>query len=159
MAFTLLELKNEIVNDPNSIGYKTDGVWKGDAVIADLINDTANGATITRKIIQRHEIISGIKASECLQLADETPPAGVFSRSELDYLCILLRDETIDANQPEIFAALLQIFPTEAQKPGFRGGSRTNIQNSLQTTGTRAEVLWGESTIITVSNVGHSANE
>jgi len=39
MAFDLVELKDEIVNDPEGLGYKnsaTPNDWKGDQVIADL---------------------------------------------------------------------------------------------------------------------------
>ena len=52
--FTLVALKDEIVNDPNAIGYKNSAVptdWKGDQAIADLINDPVNGATIRRNSV------------------------------------------------------------------------------------------------------------
>lgn len=156
--FSLQALHDEIENDPEGIGYKAGEVWKGDQAIADLINDPSNGATITRKLIARNEIIYGIEASECIQTGGDTPPAGVFSDTERWYLSILLRDETVDASDPQVFAALLAIFPTEGQRAGFRGASRTNIQTALQKQGSRAEVLWGETTIVTVSQVARSAN-
>jgi len=156
--FSLQTLHDEIEADSQSIGYKVGSVWKSDQIITDLINDPANGATITRKLIQRNEIIYGIESGECIQTADDTAPAGRFSETERWYLSMLLRDEVVDANDEEVFAGLLQLFPTEVQRPGFRGGSRANIQETLQKQGSRAEVLWGENTVVSINQVAHSAN-
>ena len=158
--FTLLALYNEIENDPQSIGYKeSNGDWKEDAVIVGLINDPENGATITRKLIQRNEIIYGFEVGELFQIADDTPPPGALSDTERWYLSMLLREQEVDANDEEVFSALLALFPSEAARPNFRGGTRANIQETLQKQGSRAEVLWGEGKIVTISEVAHAANE
>jgi hypothetical protein len=50
--FSLEALKDEIVNDPNGLGYKnsaTPNDWKGDQVIADLINDNTTGLIVDRE--------------------------------------------------------------------------------------------------------------
>jgi hypothetical protein len=157
--FTLQALHDEIEADPQTVGYKNgDGTWKGDAEIADLINDPVNGATITRKLIQRNEIIYGIEPGECVQTSSDVAPDGVFSDTERWWLSMILRDEIVDANDSEIFAGLLQLFPTEAERPGFRGTSRVNIQSTLQRQGSRAEILWGEGRTMSIGNVGHAAN-
>lgn len=157
--FTLQALHDEIENDPEAIGYKeVGGEWKADDVIADLINDPANGATITRKLIERNEIIYGIEVSECIQISNDTAPDGVFSDTERWWLSMVLRDQTVDANDEEVLAALVSIFPTEAQRAGFRGTSRANIQAVLQKAGSRAEVLWGEGKIVTNLEVAYAAN-
>lgn len=158
----LVALKDEIVNDPNSIGYKNSSSptdWKDDQVIADLINDPANGEVITRRLIERNEIIYGIEPDECVQVSSDPAPDGVFSDTERWWLSMVLRDSVIDANDPEVFAGLLKLFPTEGNRAGFRGTTRANIQSALQRQGSRAEVLWGDDVFITASNVGHAANE
>ena len=158
--FTLQALHDELVNNPASLGY---GNWPeadNDAEVVALINAlTGPGAgTITRKLIDRNEIIYGIEPGECIQVSTDTAPDGVFSDTERWYLSMLLRDQTVDANDEEVFAGLLRLFPTEGARPGFRGTSRANIQSTLQRTGSRAEVLWGEGKIVTISEVGHAAN-
>ena len=113
--FSLQALHDEIEADPMGIGYKNgDGTWKEDAVIAGLINDPANGATITRKLIERNEIIYSIEPSECIQIGGDTAPDGVFSDSERWWLSMALRNETLDANDEEVFAMLLAISTTES---------------------------------------------
>lgn len=157
--FSLQALHDEIENDPMAIGYKeTGGEWKEDAVIVSLINDPANGAMITRKLIERNEIIYSLERDECIQIATDTPPDGALSETERWYLSMVLRDEIVDANDPEVLDALTDIFPTEAQRANFRGTTRSNIQDILQKAGSRAEVLWGEGKIVSISEVGHAAN-
>jgi len=157
--FSLQALHDEIEADPEDLGYKeVGGEWKEDAVIVGLINDPAGGEVITRKLIARNEIIYGIETSECVQTSGDTPPDGVFSDTERWWLSMLLRDNIVDANDPEVFAGLLDVFPTEGARPGFRGTSRANIQSTLQRQGSRAEVLWGEGKVVSISEVAHAAN-
>ena len=158
--FSLQALHDELVNDPVSVGY---GNWPeadNDAEVVALINSLTGpgSATITRKLIQRNEIVYSLEPGECIQVADDAAPAGLLSETERWWLSMALRNETIDANDEEVFATLLQMFPTEGARPGFRGTTRANIQSTLQRTGSRAEVLWGEGTVVTISQVGQAAN-
>ena len=157
--FDLQALHDEIEADPEGLGYKNgDGSWKLDATIVDLINDPANGSMITRKLIARNEVIYSIERGECVQIADDTAPAGLLSETERWWLSMALRSEVLDANDPEVMDTLLDMFPAEGQRPGFRGTTRANLQGILQRQGSRAEVLWGEGKTVSISEVAHAAN-
>ena len=146
MEFSLVALKDEIVNDPENIGYKNSPVandWKGDQEIADLINDPANGAVITRKLIQSVELKASFDLAEFVAL----------NQGQRDYLqCLISGDGLIDANEPAVFGALTGM---------FAGGSttRTALLAKIQRQGSRAEVMWGEGKKITAGNVGFAFNE
>ncbi len=143
--FTLLALKNEIVNDSNSVGYKTSPtVWKADQAIVDLISDPTNGAQITRKQVIANEIVASIDLAEYAAL---TMP----QRQYLDLLTQTAADEFIDANEATILNALTTIFG-----PGT--ASRASLLAKLQRQGSRAEVLWGEGKNVTAGEVGRAAN-
>ena len=61
--FNLVALKDEIVGDPQTLGYKNSATptdWKGDGAIADLINDPANGANIFRKNVPMDDVFAEI---------------------------------------------------------------------------------------------------
>ena len=158
--FSLQALHDELINDPASVGYGNWPTADNDAVVAGLINSTTGpgSATITRKLIDRNEIIYSIEPAECIQTGVDTAPDGTFSDTERWYLSMVLRDQTVDANDEEVFASLLRMFPTEEARSGFRGTTRANIQSTLQRTGSRAEVLWGEGKVVTLGEIGAAAN-
>ena len=141
--FSLQALHDEIEADPLGIGYKTNGDWKGDQVIADLINDPANGDVVQRRHINPQEVI------EQIALADwET-----ISASERLYVQLLPSLTIISAVQDgtEVRNNLLIIF-------GAGTTTRDNLIGVVQKDGSRAEVLWGEGTTISVSQVAYAAN-
>jgi len=141
--FTLEALKDEIVNDPSTIGYKNSPTnWKGDQVIADLINDPANGATIRRRSVEPVEI---------KQTVDQSDFNGL-SPDEVNYLTWIVTGETpIDVRPDVIFNGLTLIF-------GQNTATRAAMIALLQKAGSRAEVLWGANTVVNPSQVGHAQN-
>ena len=143
--FSLLALKNEIETDPAEIGYKLPGGdWKGDGVIADLINDLALGDVIQRQYVQPQEIIEQIVLSDWVSA----------SASERLYIQLLPSLSSISTvvNGTEVRNNLLEIFDAGTV-------TRDNLIATVQRDGSRAEVLWGENTQITIGQVGHSFNE
>lgn len=146
---TLQALHDEIENDPESVGYKeAGGAWKGDQVIADLLNDPANGAPIFRLAVSPQEIVSSIPIGEYR----------TYSQAERDWLRTLLGHGgsalvggTIDASDNVVRGNLLALMPAGSV-------ARDNLIAKVQRQGSRAEVLWGEGTTVTVSNVGEAAN-
>lgn len=145
----LVELKNEIVSDPQGIGYKNSATatdWKGDTVIADLINDPANGATITRKLIKPEEIFSSIPYTEY----------AAYDQAKRDYLDTILElaggTGVIDATDTLTYNNLLEIFPSGSD-------ARTNIIAKIQRQGSRAEILWGEGVTVSALDVGRAFNK
>jgi len=141
--FSLQALHDEIEADPEGIGYKTNGDWKGDQIIADLINDPANGDVVQRQYVNPQEVI------EQIALADwET-----ISASQRLYIQLLPSLTIISAvqNETEVRNNLLIIF-------GAATTTRDNLIGVVQKDGSRAEVLWGEGVTISISNVAYAAH-
>lgn len=142
--FSLQALHDEIEADPLGIGYKEqDGTWTSDQMIADLINDPANGDTVQRNHILPQEIIEQI-------VIDEWDALTV---SQRQYVALLPSLPIVDAiqNGTEVRANLLTIF-------GAGTVTRANLIEVVQKDGSRAEVLWGEGTTVSISQVAHAAN-
>jgi len=145
--FSLQALHDEIEADPQGLGYKVGSAWKEDAVIVDLINSLSGpgAANIMRKLILPAEIWNSIPY-------DEYEQYGAAKREWLD-TCLELAGGSgvIDANDSVVYANLIAVFP---------GGSkaRANLLAKIQRTGSRAEVLWGEGKVVTISEVAHAAN-
>jgi len=142
--FSLQALHDEIEADPLGIGYKEqDGSWKEDQIIADLINDPANGDVVQRNHISPQEIIEQITIDDW----------DAITAAQRLYVSLLPSLPQVDAiqNGTEVRANLLTIFgPTTT--------TRANLIGVVQKDGSRAEVLWGEGTVISISQVGHAAN-
>lgn len=145
--FSLQALHDEIENDPESVGYKTGEVWKGDQAIADSLNSLVSpGAeSITRLFVAREEILFCIDAGEV-----DTD----FTEDERWLISSYLNDgPIIDATEAPVFSAINTIF-SNADMPN----TRACVLGKVQRTGSRAEVLWGENTTITPGQVGAAAN-
>ena len=157
--FSLQALHDEIENDPLTLGYKeAGGAWKGDQVIADLINaknytiDAANvpmehvRATCTYDAynnlsIDEQEWIrwmtpnSGeleVTADVKLQLTGRTPASGGSAGTGADNDSFWAPAD--DQDMAPAFLALIEL------------------------SGSRAEVLWGQGQTVSVGNVAHAAN-
>ncbi len=148
--FTLEALKDEIVNDPNTIGYKNvNDEWiggpnpvKGDQEIADLINDPVNGAAIRRQSVNPVEIKQTVAQNDFNTLNPD----------EVNYLTWIVTGETeIDVRPNVIFDGLTLIF-------GVATATRAAMIALLQKAGSRAEVLWGENRTIALGEVGRAFN-
>ena len=144
--FTLEALHAEIVNDPTGVGYKeADGVtWKGDQVIADLLNDPANGDVIERSRVSPRELVEQIDVGEYEGLS-----AG--RQRWLDLVLEGAAEVSTVAGDNAVRAGILSCF-------GQGTTTRTSMLAVVQRQGSRAEVLWGEGTAIAASQVGHAAN-
>lgn len=144
--FILQDLHDEIEADPQALGYKNqDGTWKGDQEIADLLNNPANGDTITRRLIEPREIFDSIPIAEYEGYA-------AWKREWLDTALELAGSAgVINGTDPVVWDNLVACFPQGS-------GARENILAKIQREGSRAEVLWGEGVSISASQVGHSAN-
>lgn len=142
--FTLQALHDEIENDPAAKGYKeAGGAWKEDNVIADLINDRTGGALVLRTQVFPREIMYGLDRAEYKALDPE----------DREYLAVVLcGDQALDLNEAPLFGAIAGMFP---------GGTttRVNILAKIQHPGSRAEILWGEGKIVTISEIGNAANQ
>ena len=142
--FSLQALKDEIANDASVIGLKdVDGItWKGDQVIADLLNDPTDGALIRRKSVMPVEIKQTVTEADF-----ETLAAG----EEAYFVWIVQGEIELDVRSDTIFNGLTQIFSAASD-------TRPALIALFQKVGSRAEVLWGDGTKIQAGQVGRAAN-
>lgn len=155
--FSLQALHDEIEADAAGLGYKTDGVWKEDAVIADLIN--AKNYTIDVASVEVGAIVATTTyAAYNTLLADEQE---------------WLRWMT-NTDQWQVTADMkLQLSGRTLCSDGVAGsGNDTDsfwaaahdqdmapaMLALIEQDGSRAEVLWGAGTVITISQIAHAAN-
>ncbi len=155
--FSLAALKTEIDNDPEVIGYKVGAVWKGDQVIADLIN--VKNLVIDRVRVSSEDINGDTKfAWYDGMLIDKQEFYTLQTRRESwkvteDMKMFLTgRALTIDGaaglgadNQSEWAAA-----DDQDAAPAMLA--------LIEVPGSRAEVLWDEGRSISVNQVGGAAN-
>ena len=147
--FTLEALKDEIVDDPETIDYKNpDTTWKGHQAIADLINDPVNGAAILRKNIPMDDVFAEIDwIVDWLGLAGSREL--VLDKQQAFRL--ITSTDVIDGNSVRIRDAFAGIFA------GTTGGTLGRLNNLTQKAGGRAEVLWGDGVTISLSQVARAA--
>ena len=157
--FSLQALHDEVENDPEAIGYKNpDTTWKGDQVIADLIND--KNLLIDRTSVPMEEIRAAIHYDAYDHLAiDEqewirwmTPNSGQF-RVTAD-MKLQLSGRTLASNG---------VGGTGSDGDGFWATADDQEMAPLmlaliEVAGARAEVLWGEGITVSLSQVAHASN-
>jgi len=150
VAFTLTALKAEIDNDPQTIGYKNpDTTWKSDGVIADLINDPANGASIFRKNVPMDDVFAEIDwVVDWLNLTGQRNV--VIDKQQAFQL--ITSTAVLDANSVRIRDAFTEIFV------GTAGGTLARLNVLTQKAGNWAEVLWGDGARVSLGQVARAAN-
>lgn len=155
--FSLQALHDEIESDPQELGYKTNGDWKGDQVIADLIN--AKNYVIDRISVPMESIRAEVTlAAYDTLLADRqewlrwmTPNSGNFQVTADMKLQLSGRLLTVDGvagtgdNGDSVWASAHE----DAMAPAMLA--------LIEIPGSRAGVLWGENITITAGNVGWAA--
>ena len=139
----LIALRDEIVSDPEVLGYKTSPTdWKGDQQVADLLNDPVDGATIRRKQIEPRELLESLDVTEWRAL----------SAADRQYVQLLLQGSRINADASPIFDGLTTVFD------GGSPNTRASLVAKISRQGSRAEVLWGEGQRVTAGQVGRAFN-
>jgi hypothetical protein len=156
--FTLQALADEINNDPLALGYKVGATWKGDQVIADLIN--ANNYFVDNVTVQEGDIRSATTyaAYDTLSIDEQewlrwiTPGDGDVLITTDIKLQLTGRTLTVDglpgtgneaasfwsaAHRTEMVAAHLPL---------------------IEVAGSRAMVLWGQGTVISLGEIGRADN-
>ena len=160
--FTLEALKDEIVNDPEGLGYKNSATptdWKGDQVIADLINDkllkvdktVVNMETIRGAI--QFDWYNNLSIDEQEFIRWKTPNGGDLPVTPEMKLELTGRTPAVNG-----------VGGTGADNDSWWAAS--NDQDAapamlalIEVVGGRAEVLWGVGRTISAGNVGAAFNE
>ena len=148
--FTLESLHAEIVNDPTGLGYKeADGVtWKGDQVIADLLNEVRVAIQIKRSDVDASEVFHAIALGDLVN----NPGA-----SQLEWFNALLHLTT----PIRLLNADGSATPVRENVIGIVRNGTATLQRlaALETrAGSRAEQLWTEGIVISAGDVGRAAN-
>lgn len=143
--FSIAALASEINTDPLAIGYKTGQVWKGDDVIAGLMN--VKNRTLNR---------SHIKSSD---VRSQTPYAAFdgLTAGEEAWLQWMTQGEEI-AVTADSLANLAGIGGTSKWVAANRAVMDARMVSLMQYTGSRGEMLWGQGFEVTESMVGQAAN-
>ncbi|MHC4338513.1 MAG: hypothetical protein ACYSTG_11305 [Planctomycetota bacterium] len=157
--FSLQALHDEIEADPESLGYKNpDTTWKGDQEIADLIN--AKNYTIDRTSIPMEDIRASVTFDtyDTLSIDEQewlrwmTPNSGDF---------MVTADMKLQLSGRSLASGGIGGTGNDSNSfwsAAHRGTMAPAMLALIEIPGSRAEVLWGEETIITVLNVAKAAN-
>lgn len=138
MAIDYAALKTEIQTDPAALGYQSSVTAKNDQGIADLINTVRNGATfqVNREPVTVAQFIAKIDPAEFSAL----------TQLQVSRLQALFSGGTLDINEPNTQSNMTKIFPAA-------GATVANVTPFLKRQGSRAEVLFGNGTVVTSSDV------
>ena len=165
--FTLQALADEIEADPAALGYKeVGGEWKGDGVIADLINakdfvvDRASIPMADTRATVTYDAYNNLSIDEQEWIRWMTPGGGDSVggdggdfRVNAD-MKLQLTGRTLAANGVAGTGADNSSFWAAADDQDMAPA----LLALIEVPGSRAEVLWGEGQTISISNVGRAAN-
>jgi hypothetical protein len=142
-SFSLQALHDEIENDPAGLGYKeVGGAWKEDAVIADQ----------TVRAIVTYDAYNTLALDEQEWIRWMTPNSGLFQVTA--DMKLQLSGRTLTANGVAGTGADGDSFWAAAHDQDMAPAMLALIEID----GSRAEVLWGEGKVVTISEIGHAAN-
>lgn len=156
--FSLQTLHDEIEADSEALGYKDAGVWKGDQVIADLINaksyaiDQINVEMEAVRAVVTYAAYNTLAIDEQEWLQWMTPNSGLFQvtadmKLQLSGRSMASSGIAGTGNDSNSFWAA-----------AHRGEMAPALLALIETPGSRAEVLWGAGQTVSVSNVAYAAN-
>lgn len=122
----LAELQSELINDPATRGYS----GSSDGYCAVLLNEVQGSISIDVSMVSNSRAMSAVIGSELtsLQAADR------------DSWAILMQCSEIDMTDTQIRGQITEIWTGKT--------TLTNLQALQTRTGSRAEELWGENSIV-----------
>lgn len=143
------EMRDELANDPQSIGYAAvSGVTRD---LLALLNDPANhpGSPTTNRPTEELDIpeVAGVID------ADEYAALPVYDQEWVKMF--ISRPETVTLRPYQ--AKFLSIFPASGTPPV--GNTRPAVLALLSKAASRAEELWGVNTVITRNDLNRARNE
>lgn len=139
MPIDYTALANEINTDPTSIGYAPLVTSGDDAGIAALLNQVRAGTSITKSYIPLEDVLAAIVKTEFDSLTTA-------NKTVVDQFCRGTRIKSGEANMRTTMAALF----------GSGTTTRANLIALSTRTGSRAEVLFGENTLISHADVARA---
>lgn len=157
-SFSLQALHDEIEADPEGLGYKINGDWKGDQVIADLINaknyvvDVAAVPMEEVRATCTYEAYNTLAIDEQEWLLWMTPNSGEF-RVSAD-MKLQLSGRSLTSNGVAGTGDDAESFWAAAHRDAMAPAMLALIE----VPGSRAEVVWGAGITIGINQVAHAAN-
>ena len=139
MAFTLQQLKTDITSGTLSSTFAPLVSAENWDAIAAMYNDVANGGLIDRNTVTVFDLQSAVVGSEYIALT-------VGQRDLWNCLIIACSSSSIPLKNSNLRGQVAAVF-------GAGTTSRTNLLALQQRQGTKAEVLYGDGTVITPSDV------
>ena len=156
--FSLQALHDEIEADPEGLGYKeVGGEWKEDQVIVDLINaknykvDMPSVLSISVRAVTTYEGYNTLLVDEQEWLRWMTEVEAVQITADVK---MQLTGRTMTSNG---------VAGTGANDDSFWAAAHANemapaMLALLEVDGSRAEVLWGQGKVVSISDVAHASN-
>jgi hypothetical protein len=140
MAINYTDLRTELLTDPQSLGYAQYVSSGNDVALADLLNEKRAGVAykIDRETVKAYEIFESVDKDELFAL----------SNANNTKFQLILGMQDINLKGANTRASLGAIFGT-----GNAPLSRTAIISLQKRNGSRAEVLFGDGTSITISDI------
>lgn len=141
MTVTLAALRAELQTDQAALGYA--GLLNGEitdwAALAAVINQPRPGIVVQRGVVPGYMVMGAVRGTDFDAL----------NAGGKEYLRALLAPGLVDLDAIEVRAALAVLFP---------GGSstRTNLLALVDRPGSRAELLWGRGTVVTVDELARA---
>ncbi len=159
--FSSEALKDEIVNDPEGMGYKNSATptdWKGDQVIADLLG--LKSLVIDRVSVEMEELraitefdwYDGMTIDRQEYLVWQTPDNGQWRVSA--HMKLFLTGSMPAANG----VAGTNSVSDSKWAAADRNAATAAMLPLIEVAGSRAEVLWGEDMNISAGQVGRAFN-
>ena len=156
--FSIEALYNEIQIDSLGIGYKDDGIWKSDAEIAVLINVknyVIDATSINMEACRagiHYEAYNDLAADEQEWLRWMTPSSGQFVISADTKMKLTGRTPAVAgvAGTGDNSNSWWSLAERDTVVP--------EMLTLIELPASRAEVLWGEGTFITLSQIGQASN-
>lgn len=134
------QLHDEILNDPITLGYKIGATWKENNAIEALLNDTAvGGGSIDVLNVTKDQILASVVGSEL----------GGLTTNKLLMWLILLQGENFNILDGEIRGQVQEVWAVGTT-------TRSNLASLQSRAGSRAEVLWGESTNVNTEDIAEA---
>lgn len=138
---TLQQIRNEIDNDPTALGYAAlrSQSNAAEALAARMNDPAATGQTLFRTWLDTAEVTAALVAAEVIALA----------QANRDLLAIVTSTSRIKTGSATLRSTIASIFASGTT-------SRANLVALASRPAARAEVLWGEGSSVTATDVGNA---
>jgi hypothetical protein len=143
MSIVTQLLKEEIQSDPNALGYAPLVIGKNWQGIADILNNPANGQSISVAFVNAQDLQNAVVASEYLALNQQ--------QRDLWQAILTAAQGSVAVNSPNIKAQALAVYTSSA------ANTRTNLAALQNKQASRGEVLFGIGTLVGFYDVYYAA--